>query len=199
MGKKKIEIDQDTLSVIENSITAGVNEGVKRAMLEYDKAQKNKSKIKYDKRLRNTKLLLKNYREFCEHCEKAVYSTENAVKKEIKEGNNTVELFEELYNLQDDALIVTSILKSKERTKIILEHIKLCLEFYEHKAAKTKNLEMQRRYDVIKRLYINEETESYEEISEILHISTKTVDRDRRKATQELSVLLFGIDGLDLT
>ena len=197
MSKQRIEIDEMTLSVLESAITAGVNEGIQRGLKEYDLKQKNKMKIKYDKRLRNTRLLLKNYRSFVEHCNNAKYSVENPIKKEISKNNLTVQLFDDLYNLQDDAFVVSSILKSKEKTKIILDHINMCLEFFEQKAIKTNNQEMIRRYNVIDNLYIKEKPMSFEQIAE--QISTKTVNRDKNKAIQELSVLIFGIDGLDLS
>jgi hypothetical protein len=199
LSEKKIEIDESILLVIEKSITAGVNDGIQRGLKEYDLKQKNKTKIKYDRRLRNTRLLLKNYRSFVQHCNNTEYSVENSIKKAIKEKDVYVELFEDLYNLQDDAFVVSSILKSKEKTKIILDHIDLCLEFFERKALKTNNQEMKRRYNVIYDLYIKEEAMSFEEIAEQEHISTKTVNRDKNKAIQELSVLIFGIDGLDLS
>ena len=199
MSEKKIEIDATTLSVLEKAITAGVNEGKQKGMKEYDFKQKNKMKIKYDKRLRNTKLLLKNYRSFVEHCNNAKYTVENPIKKEISKSNVTVQLFDDLYNLQDDAFVVSIILKSKEKTKIILDHITMCLEFFEKKAKATNNQEMIRRYKVIDYLYIKETPLSFEEIAEKEHISTKTVSRDKNKAIQELSVLFFGIDGLDLS
>ena len=199
MSKQRIEIDEMTLSVLESAITAGVNEGIQRGLKEYDLKQKNKMKIKYDKRLRNTRLLLKNYRSFVEHCNNAKYSVENPIKKEISKNNLTVQLFDDLYNLQDDAFVVSSILKSKEKTKIILDHINMCLEFFEQKAIKTNNQEMIRRYNVIDNLYIKAKPMSFEQTAEQEHISTKTVNRDKNKAIQELSVLIFGIDGLDLS
>ena len=199
MSKQRIEIDEITLSVLESAITAGVNEGIQRGLKEYDLKQRNKMKIKYDKRLRNTRLLLKNYRSFVEHCNNAQYSVENPIKKEISKNSITVQLFDDLYNLQDDAFVVSSILKSKEKTKIILDHINMCLEFFAQKAMKTNNQEMIRRFNVIDALYIKEKSMSFEEIAEQEHISTKTVNRDKNKAIQELSVLIFGIDGLDLS
>ena len=74
MSEQRIEIDEMTLSVLEKAITAGVNEGIQRGLKEYDLKQKNKMKIKYDKRLRNTRLLLKNYRSFVEHCNNTKYN-----------------------------------------------------------------------------------------------------------------------------
>lgn len=199
MSEKKIEIDNDILFLIEKKIESGVNEGIQKGLKQYDNMQKNKTKFRYDKRLRNTRLLLKNYRSFVEHCDNAKYLVENPIKKEIEKDNLKVQLFDDFYNLQDDAYIVASILKSKEKTRIILDHINLCLDFFQAKAIKTNNQEMIRRYNVISDLYINETPMTYEEIAEIEHISQKTVNRDRKKAIEELSVLIFGIDGLDLS
>ena len=47
-------------------------------------------------------------------------------------------------------------------------------------------------------LYINEEPMSYEEISEELNCSTKTINNTKKAAIKELSVLIFGIDGVKL-
>lgn len=199
MSEKKIEIDNDILFLIEKMIESGVNEGIQKGLKQYDNMQKNKTKFRYDKRLRNTRLLLKNYRSFVEHCDNAKYLVENPIKKEIEKDNLKVQLFDDFYNLQDDAYIVANILKSKEKTRIILDHINLCLDFFQAKAIKTNNQEMIRRYNVISDLYINETPMTYEEIAEIEHISQKTVNRDRKKAIEELSVLIFGIDGLDLS
>lgn len=199
MSEKKIEIDNDILFLIEKMIESGVNEGIQKGLKQYDNMQKNKTKFRYDKRLKNTRLLLKNYRSFVEHCDNAKYLVENPIKKEIEKDNLKVQLFDDFYNLQDDAYIVASILKSKEKTRIILDHINLCLDFFQAKAIKTNNQEMIRRYNVISDLYINETPMTYEEIAEIEHISQKTVNRDRKKAIEELSVLIFGIDGLDLS
>lgn len=199
MSEKKVEVDNDILFLIEKAIESGVNEGIQKGLKQYDNMQKNKTKFRYDKRLRNTRLLLKNYRSFVEHCDNAKYLVENPIKKEIEKDNLKVQLFDDFYNLQDDAYIVASILKSKEKTRIILDHINLCLDFFQAKAIKTNNQEMIRRYNVISDLYINETPMTYEEIAEIEHISQKTVNRDRKKAIEELSVLIFGIDGLDLS
>lgn len=194
MADKRIEVDADLLSVIQNSITAGVSDGVKRAMIEYDKTKKSSSKTKYDKRLRNTGLLLKNYRNFKEHCKNAIYEDLEEIK--IKEDSDVIEIFDKIYNMEDDGAIVESILKAKERTLIIIKHIDSCINFYEYKAKISENNEFQRRVEVLKKLYINEEEKSFEEIAEELFVSTKTVNRDRKKATEDLAPLVFGVDGI---
>ena len=55
--KKKIEIEPELLYVIQNSITVGVNEGVKRAVERIEAEKQLANKIKYDNRVKNTKLL----------------------------------------------------------------------------------------------------------------------------------------------
>ena len=87
--------------------------------------------------------------------------------------NLKVQLFDDFYNLQDDAYIVASILKSKEKTRIILDHINLCLDFFQAKAIKTNNQEMIRRYNVISDLYINETPMTYEAIAETYYKHAK--------------------------
>lgn len=173
--------------------------GVKRAMMTYDKEKRDNLKIKYDKRLRNTGLLLRNYRNFKEYCNNAIYEVKEAVKENVKTESNYLEIFDEIYNMDNDTTIVQSILKAKERTSIILQHIDNCIKFYEYKALNSDNIELKRRLEVIKRLYINDKIETFEEIAKYLNISTKTVNRDRKKATEELAPLFFGVDGIKLS
>lgn len=198
MSEKNINIDSDTLDLIQASIEAGVTRGVALASKNITEELKLKNKKIYDNRLNNTKLLLVNYNNFLDHCQNAIYEIENNIKEAIEQEENTVELFDELYNMQNDTFVINSILKSKQKTKVILKHINCCLSFYEYRAKKINDLEMQRRFEVIKRLYINEKKQRYEEIAEDLNISTQTVNRDRKKAIQELSILIFGIDGVGL-
>lgn len=80
----------------------------------------------------------------------------------------------------------------------MLKHIDNCIEYYTYKCLASGKDDVQRRIQVIKMLYINEETMTYEEISEELDCSTKTINNTKKAAIRELSVLLFGIDGVKL-
>lgn len=193
-----IEVDPRILDVIDKAVEIGVSKGVKSAMIEYDKIQKNKKKIRYDKRLKNTKVLLENYKEFIEHCENAVFELKKDMEEAINTESNFITLFDEIYDMEDNKTIVKSILKSKTRTIIIVNHIEKCIEFYKYKALSSNNEEFKRRVNVIQMLYLDEINKTYSEIAEILHISTKTVNRDRIKATKELAPLFFGVDGIGL-
>ena len=120
------------------------------------------------------------------------------MEEAINTESNFITLFDEIYDMEDNKTIVKSILKSKTRTIIIVNHIEKCIEFYKYKALSSNNEEFKRRVNVIQMLYLDEINKTYSEIAEILHISTKTVNRDRIKATKELAPLFFGVDGIGL-
>lgn len=121
--------------------------------------EKEREKNKYDRRLRNTELLLKNYRNLKEHSLNATYSDE-----EIKEE----ELQDELDLEENEEMYISSIKRTRKRTEIIVKHINNCIEYYTYKCLNSDREEVQRRVQVIKMLYINEKSMSYFEIAEEL-------------------------------
>lgn len=192
MGNSKD--DNNTLAEI---IRLSVKSSVKEAFKEYSQKKNRSSKEKYDRRLKNTNLLLKNYRNLVDHCEKAVHELAEDIL-DTEEDANVISMFDEWYDLKDDKTIIESILKSKIRTSIILKHITTCVDFYKYKAINSNDLELQRRVKVVQYLFLDPIPKTYEEIADIEHISTVTVSRDRKKAISELAVLIFGIDGLEM-
>ena len=175
------------LESIKKTIQEAISDSVKKAI---EKQTKENSKNNYDKRLRNTRLLLENYNKFIEHCENSVY-TKSQLEKE-----DAVESLDELYEVEDDMTIVQAILKSKKRTEIMVEHIKTCLEFYTYKCINSRNTEKQRRADAINLIYIKEKL--HNDVAEELHVSNKTLARDRKKAIEEIAPIMFGVDGVKL-
>jgi transcription initiation factor TFIIIB Brf1 subunit/transcription initiation factor TFIIB len=189
---KGIEVDPTLYSVIQNSITAGVNEGVKRALIEIEKEKEEKKKHKADMRFRNTELLLHNYTNFMQHTEKSIY-TETQLSK--------AELFDELDLDMDEEITKTqinSIIKSKNKTSIILKHINTFIDYYRYKCENSGREDIQRRIQVIELLYLNEDKKTQEEVSEILDCSDRTIRNTKNIAIKELSILFFGIDGLKI-
>ena len=188
--KKKIEIEPELLYVIQNSITVGVNEGVKRAVERIEAEKQLANKIKYDNRVKNTKLLLSNYRNFKKHINTAIYTEEQLETEEISDILDKIGIDAQEY----DKTIVESILKSKKRTEIIIEHIDTILAAYMLRARSRDDLELKRRAEVIEKLYVDGMKMS--QISKEVHSSISTVKRDRDRATKEIAILMFGIDGI---
>ena len=90
-----------------------------------------------------------------------------------------------------------SILASKKRTEIIIEHIKRIIKFYVFDADNSKNNEKIRRAHIIEDLYINGKSKpKISEMSEKYHISERQIGRDQNAAIEEIAIFMFGIDGI---
>ncbi|MDR9857792.1 hypothetical protein RJP21_29810 [Paenibacillus sp. VCA1] len=149
----------------------------------YKKEQERQYKLKRDRRLRNTKLLLRNYRKFKIHCAENIQELE-----ELKDPDS----FE---YLDTDELAIEAIIKNKERTAAMVRYIDQMIEIYRILSEKSKPEDL-RRFKVMYDLYIADEGKTVEELSECHKIEKRSVYRDVNKACEALSSLLFGVDGM---
>ncbi len=147
-------------------------------------------KKSYDKRLYNTKLLLRNYKKLKQHYESAVSSIE-----EIEHDEITGEIDKGFGS--NDNTYIKSILRTRGRTIIIVKHIDRLLRHYKLTAELAGGNEL-RKYKVVEGMYLGDERLTMEKIAESNTCSVGTVKNDHRRAIEELSVLLFGIDGIKL-
>ena len=69
--------------VLELAIQRGVEVGTRAAMEYLEEEKKAQRKGRYDRRLRNTRLLLKNYRAFKGHAQDAVFNAKQAKESAI--------------------------------------------------------------------------------------------------------------------
>lgn len=72
------------------------------------------------------------------------------------------------------------------------------LEFYEWSVNRNNDENAIRRFKAMKLFYMIDKKLTYDEIAENLHVSERTIFRDIKQAVEELSVLIFGVDGLKL-
>lgn len=159
---------------------------VKAAMEFLEKEKKQKEKAKKDWRLRNTKLLLKNYRSFVAHCGK--------IDREI----DSIQKAEALDELYTESFTVESIKRSKQRTKVMVEFMQRMLDVYKDMCEQSNLTEDIRRYQVIHAMYLSDKKMTAKEIAKCHKIEPRTVYRDVTEAVKTLSVLIFGVDGLRL-
>lgn len=181
-----------SLRVMELAIQRGIETGTKAAMdclMEEKKAQK---KGRHDRRLRNTRLLLKNYRTFKQYAQGAVFNA-----KQAKE--NAVDILDGLDDFTfDDSLYIESIKKSQQRTIIILRHIDEMLKYYRIACEQSGREDEMRCYRIIMATYIDDEKKSAEEIAEAENIERRTVYKNINAAIKPLSALIFGVDSLKI-
>lgn len=151
-----------------------------------EKEKSRQQKERRDWRLRNTKLLLRNYRDFVSHS--------NDIKLELEKLDSD----KVLDSLYDDDLAIESIKRSKERTLIMVKFIDQMLEIYRIKCERSNKEEEIRRYKTIDMMYISDKEFSAKEIATCHKIDTRTVYRDINEAVKTLSVLVFGVDGIKM-
>lgn len=176
--------------VMEQAIQRGIDAGVKAAMEHIRTEREKERKSRQDRRLHNTRLLLKNYRLLKEHTKGAIFRANQARERavDILDGLNDYEM--------DDGLYIESIKKSQQRTLIILAHIDQMLELYKAYCYNSGNPENIRRYGVVMATYIDEPKKSALEIAGTFGIEKRTVYKDIKAAANPLTALLFGIDSL---
>jgi hypothetical protein len=178
--------------IMEIAVQRGTEAGIKAAMEYLTEERKQLKKGRYDRRLRNTRLLLKNYRSFRNYAKNAVYKA-----SQLKE--NAVDILDGLDEYSfDDSLYIESIKKSQQRTLIILNHIDEMLRYYKIDCEQSGKDEELRRYRIIVAYYINEQRKSAEQIAEDEHIERRTLYKDINMALKPLSALIFGIDSMKL-
>jgi hypothetical protein len=155
------------------------------AVREYD--EKNR-KSRHDRRLRNTRLLLKNYLLLREHCEKAVYEKQNPL-----EDDNAIDVLDTI-EAYDHETYIKAIKSSVTRTKIILAHIDEMMKIYKILCDTSPRPEDKRRYRILCATFFHDEEMNV--ICKNENVDKSTFYRDIREGVEKLSALFFGIDGL---
>lgn len=179
--------------MVDIAIQKGVAAGVKAAADRLEEERKRERKGRYDRRLHNTRLLLKNYRALKHHALGAVYNGGRA--NEVRES--AVDILDSLDDERiDDTLYIESIKRSQQRTEIIIEHIDEMLRYWRIDCEQSGKDEALRRYRVVYDTYIGDDQMTAEELAYREHIEKRTVYKDIKAAMRPLSALIFGIDGI---
>lgn len=147
-------------------------------------------KSRQDKRLRNTRLLLKNYTLLKAHCEKSISSFNKAVVRD-----RAIDILDSLECCPKD-IYIESIKQSVARTYTIVTHIEEMIDLYRVFCETSGKEEDKRRYRLIKSMYLNDQKPSVNDACESERIDESTYYRDSRESFKMLSALIFGIDGL---
>lgn len=174
------------LSEKQVAVISGVAaEKAAKAALEYlEKEKQNQEKKIHDRRLRNIKLLLRNYRTFKKHCED--------VKADISSLNEKINAD----FLDSDEFKIQSIIKSKQRTLLMVNYVDKALRVYKSMCQESSDSEDQRRYQVIYEMYITEEKVNADELAIRHYVHKRTIYKDVDNACKTLAVLMFGVDGV---
>ncbi|WP_373845032.1 helix-turn-helix domain-containing protein [Clostridium sp.] len=161
------------------NIDETIKKAAKEAIKEFDKEKREEKRKKV---FHNTRLLLKHYNDLVSH-----------VSNAIDDVNKLEQDLESIGELDRDELYILSIKKSKSKTLIMIAHIDMAMEILKKKQYKLCSAE---KYKALELFYLDEKT--YEEVGEILSCSPITARRWINEMVNELSIHLFGLDGLKL-
>lgn len=154
-----------------------IEKAVKSAIKEYSKEQKAEKKRKA---LHNTKLLLKNYRKIQQSIEEGVFEVMQ-LEKEYIVLNDTDELY------------IESIKRSKLRSLIVIAHIDKALVMTQEECNKKGIPE---KYNAFVDCLLDGVT--YDEAAERYNSSKTSISRWINDITKEISIQLFGVEGVEL-
>ncbi|MCM0759595.1 hypothetical protein M7775_13635 [Sporomusa sphaeroides DSM 2875] len=155
----------------------------KTTIAELEKQKRLKIKSRHDKRLRNTRLLLKHYNYFRDHANNSVYKY-----SQLK----ALEMLDELEDCRSD-IYIQSIKQSAAKTSIIVSHINFMLDIYQVYCDRSGETE-QRKLRVLKSFYLDK-TNRYD-VMQRENISERTYFRDIDDGIDTLSAMIFGIDAI---
>lgn len=187
-------ISGDQESIVRDAARAGAD-ALRREQAAIRKQERSKT---IDRRLHNTRLLLKNYRMLKQHFQNAVYTfEEEQAVGDMKPGDiwkllNKTAPTEEIY--------IEAICKSATRTMIILQHLDRMLGIYAAFCDKSNMDSVKRQYRILKARYLDETQIPMTEIAEREHVHKRTAEKDLDSAIESVTALIFGIDAIkDLT
>lgn len=159
-------------------------EAAEKAVNDYHERQKETEKQKRDRRIRNIKLLLRNYR---------------SLKVHTADIDGHADLIDEKLELDEfgkNELLLESVRKSKFRTLAMITYVDKMIAAYETLCNLSDNPEDIRSYKTLKLRYLSEKRYTDQEIMDLLNISRKTVYRDINRACETLAILIFGVDSI---
>ena len=166
--------------------------GAEKALDTYNKERAEERKHRRKRKLRNTELLLRNYHMLKENAENSVFG-----RSQMEES--AADILEEMMSLYNDEVIVESIKNSATRTAIIMSHVDTMISLYHTYCERAENSDIEmRRYDVLWDRYLADEPLNVESISKKHHMTKQNVYADLKIATERLTALIFGVDGLSV-
>ena len=120
-------------------------------------------------------------------------------KRKLRNTELLLRNYHMLMSLYNDEVIVESIKNSATRTAIIMSHVDTMISLYHTYCERAENSDIEmRRYDVLWDRYLADEPLNVESISKKHHMTKQNVYADLKIATERLTALIFGVDGLSV-
>jgi hypothetical protein len=157
----------------------------------------------FDKRLYNVRLLLKNYRSLQEHAALKTSEIVNIDDEQIS-AIEILDSFQNLKSMGANELKLESIISSTMRTKVLINYMDDMIALYKQTRYNSGKQEDLRRADVLDVLFIKPcppeayVTDIVASLAQKWSVSERQIWRDTNDAVEQLTALLFGVDGVNL-
>lgn len=155
----------------------------------HEKAKKEKQ----GRLLYNTKVLLENYRKLERYLARATANLEDVIQSDYPDY--TIQMLEILGIRVEDQKSYT-IARSVAMTKILMEHTKKMLGEYKRDCTESGNPVMQRRWDVISKMYLEEKRMNTKQLAEAYCVDPRVIQDDAKQGREDIKIMLFGIEAL---
>jgi hypothetical protein len=157
----------------------------------------------FDKRLYNVRLLLKNYRSLREHAMLKASEIVNIDDEQIS-AIEILDSFQNLKSMGANELKLESIISSTMRTKVLINYMDDMIALYKQTRYNSGKQEDLRRADVLDALFLKPcppeiyVTDIVSSLAQKWSVSERQIWRDTNYAIEQLTALLFGVDGVNL-
>lgn len=155
----------------------------------YSKEKTKEKKMQTDRRFRDAKRLIRNYREIKLHAGDAIASLSEV-------DNEDFDFFKSMVEERGE-IDVASIVVSRAKSAIMLTHIDAMIHTYQTICLGSKKAEEQRRYRVLESMCLCDNTLTAQELAERENVDLRTIYRDFDTACEKMSALLFGIQWIE--
>ncbi len=187
MQKRK---ESDVMKVEQSKLVEQVTQIATLKAIEVFNAQKEselqrEKEKERDARLHNTEFLLKHYQEFKLYTDKNKETTSSRLTADEKNILSTITFGEE-------GGMINSIKETTKRTVAMIRYVDKALETLEFMYKQEKN---ERNFNMLKKRYVEGHTIS--QLAEFYHMNERSVYKVLDSVTERLSILLFGIYGVD--
>lgn len=165
----------------------------KEGVAAYKKEQEIRLSEQTEKVRNSAKMLLRHYRKLKRMEDTSIYDIDTITDPTLSE------IFEHILDeCRRGEFHLSSIKKNRLITGIILNHVDVQLENYKKECSRSNIPDIQRRYRIVKRMYLDETPIKAEEVAEEENINKSNIYRTLERAYDDLTVLFFGVEGLDI-
>ena len=192
------DIEERIRAAIEVGVQIGAAAGAEAAATAAakvtDRERKRLQRQNTDKRYHDTKLLIKKYRQLNEYYQNPVFDEEAA--EEVDED------FEEIMrsfgvSFKEKELTANSIRRNYLVTRVVMAHVNKMLDVFQTMCEKSNRASDKRRWKILNDLYLAEEPTTAEELAQQENISKRAVYDIVDRCIPDLTILFFGICGIE--